>query len=87
VALGEVEVKDLRLWQDTYFTPGSSYGNYADPMDPIDSYYVQPGHFLCLGDNSGQSLDGRKWGLVPERLMLGKAMFVFWKGQRIGFIK
>ena len=30
--------------------------------------------------------DSRKWGLVPERLMLGKAVFVFWPALRIGFI-
>ena len=51
--------------------------------------YVQPGHYLCLGDNSPHSSDGRAWGLVPERLMLGRALVVyypFWPlgEQRIG---
>ena len=41
-------------------------------------YYVQPGHTMCLGDNSAQSSDSRTWGTVPDRLMLGKAVFVFW---------
>ena len=31
--------------------------------------------------------DSRKWGLVPERLMLGKAVFIFFPIPRIGFIK
>ncbi|HEV3437336.1 MAG TPA: S26 family signal peptidase [Gemmata sp.] len=52
-----------------------------------DIFYVQPGHYLCLGDNSAQSSDSRKWGLVPERLMLGKAVFVFFPPGRVGFIK
>ena len=43
--------------------------------------------YLCLGDNSAQSSDSRKWGTVPDRLMLGKAVFVFWPANRIGFIK
>ena len=30
--------------------------------------YVQPGHYLCLGDNSTASSDSRDWGLVPQRL-------------------
>ena len=52
-----------------------------------DIFYVQPGHYLCLGDNSAQSSDSRSWGLVPERLMLGKAVFVFFPPARVGFIK
>ena len=58
-------------------------------MNPsrADLYYVQPGHYLCLGDNSAHSSDSRSWGLVPERLMLGKAVFVFFPVGRLGFIK
>ncbi len=39
--------------------------------------YVHPGHYLCLGDNSPASADSRSWGLVPERLMLGRALVVY----------
>jgi signal peptidase I len=42
------------------------------------TYYVQPGHYLCLGDNSPESSDGRYWGLVPERLLLGRALMVYY---------
>ena len=84
---GGVTVGGLRLYADTYFSPAGGSRQDADPSDPVDTFFVQPGHYFCLGDNSGQSLDGRVWGLVPERLMLGKAMFVFWPYNRIGFIK
>jgi len=40
--------------------------------------YVQPGHYLCFGDNSPASSDGRTWGLVPKRLLLGRALFVYY---------
>ena len=40
--------------------------------------YVQPGHYLCLGDNSPASSDSREWGLVPQRLMLGRALIVYY---------
>ena len=40
--------------------------------------YVQPDHFLCLGDNSFHSSDSRAWGTVPRRLMLGKAVVVYY---------
>lgn len=87
-AKGNIEFSKIKLWQDTFFTPGEDYrSNYLNAADPVDTYYVQPGHYLCLGDNSGQSSDSRKWGLVPERLMLGKAQFVFFPRTRIGFIK
>jgi signal peptidase I len=49
--------------------------------------YVQPGHYLCLGDNSPESSDGRTWGLVPERLLLGRAMLVYYPFNRVQVIK
>jgi signal peptidase I len=45
---------------------------------PAKTFYVQPGHYLCLGDNSPESSDGRSWGTVPERLMLGRALLVYY---------
>jgi signal peptidase I len=39
--------------------------------------YVQPSHYLCLGDNSPESSDGRSWGLVPQRLLLGRALLIY----------
>ena len=49
--------------------------------------YVQPGHYLVLGDNSPESSDSRYWGLVPERLMLGRALVVYFPFERAGTIK
>jgi signal peptidase I len=46
--------------------------------------YVQPGHYLCLGDNSPHSSDGRVWGLVPDRLMLGRALMVYYPFPPLG---
>jgi signal peptidase I len=56
------------------------YVNKRFAHSDADTYYVQPGHYLALGDNSAQSSDSRDWGVVPERLMVGKAVFVFWPG-------
>jgi len=78
-AKGEVTVRAVKLMRDVYYTRGST--------DDADLFYVQPGHYLCLGDNSAQSSDSRMWGTVPERLMLGKAVFVFFPVGRVGFIK
>jgi signal peptidase I len=54
---------------------------------PFATYYVQPGHYLCLGDNSPESSDGRTWGLVPHRLMLGRAVMVYFPFTRVGRIR
>jgi signal peptidase I len=45
---------------------------------PAKTLFVQPGHYLCLGDNSPESSDGRTWGTVPERLLLGRALLVYY---------
>jgi signal peptidase I len=64
-----------RLSGDDWADPGS-----WDVLKhlPAKTLYVQPNHFLCLGDNSPESSDGRSWGTVPERLMLGRALLVYY---------
>src|SRR5205823_5567147 len=49
--------------------------------------FVQPGHYLCLGDNSTASSDSRYWGLVPQRLLLGRALAVYYPLHRLGPIR
>src|SRR5262249_17594585 len=49
--------------------------------------YVQPKHYLVLGDNSPASSDSRTWGLVPHRLMLGRALVVYFPFDRAGAIR
>jgi signal peptidase I len=98
----EVQLKHLQVWRDTYYTVGeSSPGsadvgpiNWADPDSwrklselPYRTLDIQPGHFLCMGDNSPESSDGRSWGLVPERLLLGRALMVYFPFNRAGRIR
>jgi len=102
VQAGGVSVEGIRLYRDTYYTvnvsgPRADAPNVADWSNPgawdelrnlpAKTLYVQPGHYLCLGDNSPESSDGRSWGLVPERLMLGRAMLVYYPFGRAGRIK
>ena len=87
----KVTVAHLRLWRDTYYTKNwdsSASLHHADLTDPekwtalgnapVGTLYVQPGHYLCLGDNSQHSSDGREWGLVPRRLLIGRALAVYY---------
>lgn len=100
-----IEIKDLRLWRDTYYTMNvrhaDLYGAEAltpevlsDPsewerfrqMNPA-GFYVYPNHYMCLGDNSTHSSDSREWGMVPRRLMLGRALTIYFPLQRAGLIR
>lgn len=38
---------------------------------------VPDGHYLVLGDNRGESRDGRSFGFVPRSAVLGKAVAVY----------
>jgi signal peptidase I len=65
--------------------------DFADPSSwgglhnmGVRTLYVQPGHYLCMGDNSPHSSDGRSWGTVPERLMLGRALVVYYPFPPLG---
>ncbi len=40
---------------------------------------VPPGMLLAVGDHRGNSLDGRTFGLVPEREIYGKAVAVYYR--------
>jgi signal peptidase I len=98
-----VRVEHLKLFRDTYYTackggsPSRSDvevswtdpGNWREEFKrrPVLTMYVQPGHFLCMGDNSPESSDGRSWGTVPRRLLLGRALLVYWPAGRAGRIR
>ena len=76
-------MRHLKLWRDCYYTARADdrsdgrpeINDWSDPRRwdnlrtlPGITLYVQPDHFLCLGDNSPQSADSRIWGAVPRRL-------------------
>ena len=52
-----------------------SYGG-GPPLPPTR---VPEGAYLVLGDNRGNSHDGRSFGLVPRKALLGRAIAVVFR--------
>ncbi len=98
-AKGDVKISKVSLWRDLLYRcawESKPIGNHRpfDPMpgefpdcDDVETYYVQPGHYLMFGDNINSSSDSRLWGLVPERLLLGRAVMIYWPIGRMGVIE
>ncbi len=90
VGLGgdEVEIRDRRIWvndepldgsgifqSNQYYNQGK-YGREGEGVEvPKDAYFV-------LGDNSASSHDSRFWGFVPRKLVIGRALCIFWPLKR-----
>jgi signal peptidase I len=48
-----------------------SRNNWGPLIVPVESYFV-------LGDNRDNSLDSRYWGFVPDSLVRGRPLLVYW---------
>jgi signal peptidase I len=45
---------------------------------------VPEGQYLCFGDNRSHSRDGREFGPIDKKLIVGKAFFIYWPVNYIG---
>ena len=58
--------------------------DYPQCSEAIECKFEIPeGYYLMLGDNRGNSQDGRYWGLLPKDRFIGRAVTVFWPIKRI----
>src|SRR5258706_77156 len=52
----------------------------------VSTYVFKEDYYFMMGDNRHNSLDSRYWGLLPQELVIGKAMYLYWgrTSDRIG---
>lgn len=67
-------------WADFYATPERWAEVYKGALRHLE-FALAADQFFVMGDNSTSSLDARYWhgvNYVDRRLMLGKALFIYW---------
>ncbi len=49
-----------------------------DSLTGPSGYRIPEGQYLALGDNQANSWDGRFWGAVPQRNLIGQGVVLWW---------
>ncbi len=75
--LREPSGDDFR-WQRDYLTADAGAQGYNPTRNDWGPLVVPPVHYFVLGDNRDNSLDSRYWGFVPDSLMRGSPIFVYY---------
>ena len=55
--------------------------------DNFGPVVVPPGYYFAIGDNRDRSFDSRFWGPVPDHLMKGRALLIYWPVKRLRMIR
>ncbi|MDI6632643.1 MAG: signal peptidase I [Bacillota bacterium] len=81
-----VQLKDGRLYingrevPEPYLPPNTYFADFGPVKVPEGSYFM-------LGDNRMNSEDSRIWGFLDRRLIVGKAVLLYWPPNRAKIIR
>lgn len=56
------------------------------PNYVLPALQVPPDALFVMGDNRNDSNDSHVWGFLPEKNVIGRAVFRFWPLNRLGFV-
>lgn len=65
-------------WQAAYLVGRSPLAAYHPSRDNWGPLVVPAGNYFVLGDNRDNSSDSRYWGFVPDSLVRGEPMMVYY---------
>jgi hypothetical protein len=77
----EVSIGHLKIGRDIYYRAQPDERGLIDFVQSKDlsrAIELGPNEFFMMGDNSPASADSRYWGKVDRRLLIGKALFIYW---------
>lgn len=49
---------------------------------PVKSYVIKKNYYFMMGDNRDDSADSRFWGYVPDDLIIGEPLIIYWSWDR-----
>ncbi len=65
-------------WQRDFVAPAVDPRGYNPTRNDWGPLVVPAQHYFVLGDNRDNSLDSRYWGFVPDSLVRGSPIFVYY---------
>ncbi len=75
---GRDYVLDPSFVQESLMDPEKLASTKVLQKRTIGQYPTEKDEYFPMGDNSNSSLDARSWGGLPDRLLIGRAILVFW---------
>jgi signal peptidase I len=70
----------------SYIYMGDHSARVSILSKPTDEITLGEGEYFVLGDNSSNSFDGRYWGPLPKKNIIGKVARIFWPLNRINIL-
>jgi len=92
-----IQIVNKQLYINHELVSLPKYGKYEDPrvfpeeFSPRDNFgpvVVPENCYFAMGDNRDNSNDSRFWGMVPDSLVKGRALIIYWSwNKKIPFWK